>query len=234
MKEDQYDVGLQLIDLARLLDKRSAEIQRPIEVSGRINTVLSATPPSHDVEPFTEKICASSGYKWLGRNDHFGAAKRLFDECIKESMAPPWRIAKQKVDFVRTVSQWAGFCFCAPLWSPSYATAEQKRQAVSTADSLIDLMGQGACMSDVLENFQLERSLTRYRDELTVTQSSRQYSGPKARQRDMLELIAEHLLDIGLEKRHTVNIVETIAPLLGFSPSHRTVQRYVRRADCRN
>ena len=233
MKEDQYDVGLQLIDLAGLLDKRWAEIQPPIEVSSRINTVFSAGPTSDDVEPFTAKIRASSGYKWLASNDHFTAAKRLFDECIKESIAPPWEIAKQEVNFVRTVSQWAGFCFCAPLWSPSYATAEQKRKAVSTADSLLDLMGQGAQMSDVLENYQLERSLTRYRDELTVTQSSRQYSGPKARQRDMLELIAEHLLAIGLEKRHVINVVEAIAPLFEFSPSHRSVQRYIQRVASR-
>ena len=233
LKEEQYDVGLQLIDLARLLDKRSAEIQRPIEVSSRINTVFNVAPTSDDVDPFTEKICASSGYKWLASNDQFGAAERLFDECIKESMAPPWWIAKQKVDFVRTVSQWAGFCFCAPLWSPSYATAEQKRKAVSTADSLLDLMGQGAQMSDILDNFQLERSLKRYRDELTVTQSSREYSGPKARQRDMLELIAKHLLAIGLEKRHVVDVVEAIAPLFDFSPSHRSVQRYIQRAASR-
>ncbi len=230
MKEDPYDVGLQLIELAGLLGKRRAEIQPPIEAISPINTVLSAAPTSDDVEPFTEKICASSGYKWLASNDHFTAAKRLFDECIKESIAPPWEIAKQEVNFVRTVSQWAGFCFCAPLWSPSYATAEQKRTAVSTADSLLDLMGQGACMSDALENFKLERSLTCYRDELTVTQSSRQYSGPKARQRYMLELIAKHLLAIGLEKRHVVNVVEAIAPLFDYSPSHRSVQRYIQRA----
>ncbi len=89
-------------------------------------------------------------------------------------------------------------------------------------------------MSDKWENFQLELSLTRYRDEITVTKGTRQYSGPAARQRDMLGQLADCLLAMGLEKRHVVNVVETIAPLFGFSVGHRSVQRYVGRADCRN
>ena len=173
MKEDPYDVGLQLIDLAGLLGKRWAEIQQPIESSSRINTVLTAAPTSNDVEPFTEKICASSGYKWLASKDHFRAAKTLFDECIKKLTAAPWQVAKQEVGFVQAVAQWVGFCFCTPNWSPRYATAEQKRKAASKADSLLDLIGQGAQMSDVLENFQLERLLAHYRDEITVTKGTR-------------------------------------------------------------
>ena len=233
MKEDPYDVGLQLIDLAGLLGKRVAEIQQPITASNRIYTVLSDDNTSCDAEPYTTEIRASVGFKWLESNDHFRAAMTLFDECIKKSTAAPWQVAKQEAGFVQTVAQWVGFCFCAPNWSPRYASAEQRRKAASTADSLLDLIRKGAQMSDKWESFQLELSLTRYRDELTVTQSSRQYSGPKARQRDMLELIAEHLLAIGLEKRHVINVVEAIAPLFEFSPSHRSVQRYIKRVASR-
>ena len=218
------------MDLAQLLRKRWAEIQRPVQASGRIKTALNAASTSDDVEPFTTEIIASPGFEWLARNDHFRAAKRLFDECIKKSTAPSWQVAKQEVRFVYTVAQYVGFYFCTPNWRPRYASAEQKRKAVSTADSLLELMGQGANMSDLLEEFELKRLLTRYRDELTVTQGARQYSGPKAGQRDMLEVIAKHLLSIELEERHVVNVVKEIALLFGFSVDHRSVQRYVQRA----
>ncbi len=230
-------VGEQLLVLDQALTKRGEELEPGNALALKFTGLLSTPPkPSNSAEPRNVEdplgptVRSQRGFQWLQAQQEFTDASVLFDEISGASELPAWQIAIAKVRFLQAIAFWAGVALSAPDWRPPTVSVDLKRRTVATSKQLLELMEQGVTPSNVVEELSLKNSLRRLIDELSAP-APREYSGPSARQKAILEGLALSLLRIGLAPSQVVTVIDGVALMLGFSPKHRTVQRYVHEAN---
>lgn len=176
---------------------------------------------------FTLEIRSHPNFLQLHRSKNFKAAKEIFDQWLDEASeltSPQKAIAE--LDFLSAIVLW---------WQmkldlrPKKVSVKLRRDTIRMALGLLELMNQGADLADRSGNDALRRLLER----LTLVQAKslltrRGYVDKHWRQRLILKNIAYSLLMVdGLDRKVLVSILEVVAPLFGFDPSLRTVDRYV-------
>ena len=209
-----------LLELADLLRKRRAELKPSFLAEDQIPTELSV--------PITAEIRKAGGYTWLQNQPSFVTAKETFENSLRQINGKPWGYSPGESDFTELVALFAGTHLRNLEWKPTGASAVLRQKAIDTAESLLELMSQGATLSNLMETESLKRSLETLISELPNTRKPD--TGKSSAQRAVLTGFAASLLRRGLSRSRTVSVVEAIAPLFDFKLDRRTVQRYVRDA----
>lgn len=180
-------------------------------------------------DPFTSEIREHPGFIWLHRKSEYLEAYSYFEDRIQKKRHRGWYHALLQMRFLELVAGQTGIALLNPDHQPQKLSIAEKRRAVSLANELVELMRQGNRPSNYLEMQSLEQSLNSLIDELSQS-TSREYSGPNALQRAHLIALADSFRRLGLNMAEIVHLIDTISPVLGFTPNRRTVQRYVRKA----
>ncbi len=213
--------GRYLLELAELLRGRRVEVSPNALEIDRIPKDLSV--------PTTTEIREHKAFKWLQEDTDFQRAKKLFEDGIKQANGMPWGYGLGGyADFTELMALFAGSHMRNLEWKPTGASAVLRQKAIDTAETLLELMSQGATLSNLIEAESLKRSLETLICELPNTRKP--YTGKNSAQRVVLRGFASSLLRRRLSPRQAVEVVAAIAPLFGFAPKLRDVQRFVKYA----
>ena len=205
-----------LLELAELLRKRRAEVPR--------NALMMTRAP-----PITDEVRSRRGFKCLQGDKNYCLARNLYRKSIEQNHREPgWELGGE-ADFMELIASFSGTHLSNLDWKPKIASAEQKKKAVETSSTLLELIEQGATLSSFTDTESLKRSLKTLIAELPKV--PRPFSGKNVAQRTILRAFILSLLQRGLSKRQAVAVAKAIAPLFEFSPSDRDVQNFANYAE---
>ncbi len=178
----------------------------------------------------TPDIRTHRGFQWLDKDPDISCARELVLQHFIEMGWPTWLTNIKVCQFYYSVASSAALAFWDSGWKPKTFSLKEKRHAVAVATELKDLLDQGILRSNVDVSQQLEGTLDYFIAVLSQP-SVREYSGKTARQEYILIRLARTFVCFHYdEKERIVELVDHISAALGFSPNHRTIQRYVSKA----
>ena len=199
----------------------------------RVSLTFETIPPSGNnwgiENPFTSEIRDHRGFIWLHRQSEFNAAFSYFEERMQKRELQGRVHAILQMRFLQIIASQCGDALLRSDHQPRKFTKAEKKHAVDTAKEIVEVIEQGICRSNLPMRRISVQSLNSLIDNLSKP-APREYSGPYALQRAHSIGLADRFRDLGLQKNEIVFLIDTVIPIFGFTPDHRSVQRYVRKA----
>ncbi len=233
---DKQDIGKHLLYLSIAISQLIREIESHMWQSGVFPGPNFSDPKiPEDVDwsmddPFTSELRSMAGFVWLMRQSDFVETSQYFSELIEKKGLRDWRCALARLGFIEAIANMGGVELRFPDWKPHKFKTSEKARIIARASDLLSYLKQGILLSDVRKQSRLEQLLVECVTEVTDS-TNHSYSGPTARQEEVLTRLARSLRRLYLDNNEIVNMINALAPIFDIKLSHRTVQRYVSKSD---
>lgn len=216
-----------VIDLQRRIDRRLRELaEEPINAfANESRSAADTTAPASSLLPI--EMRNHIAFRWLNTKHEFHEASALVtsQSPTQRSDLTLLRLLKWFVPLLtlRISSETTG-------WTPTGNTKAAKDAVVKKVESLVAAIESLEPDASTADTQELCASLRAFSERLSVP-TKQTYGGPNALERYLLTQLAYALLGcLRYEPRSVVVLTGQLSAVLGFSPSHRTIQRYVRAA----